>query len=70
MSEVVERVMRAIAEEQHLSWLYDEKACSLCDQSKLDITREHLRRAAVAAIEAMREPTGRLAEYTALGLGA
>lgn len=57
MSDMVERVAKAIAQNQHQSWLYDEKTSSMCDPKKIAAAHEALRNAARAAIESMLEPT-------------
>lgn len=57
MSEMVERVARAIAENQHQGWLYDQEAVAMLDPERVAKARKFLREAARAAIEAMREPT-------------
>ena len=56
MSEMVERVARAIAENQHQGWLYDQEAVAMLDPERVAKARKFLREAARAAIEAMREP--------------
>jgi hypothetical protein len=55
MSEMVERVARAMASKMFLDWLYDEQCCALCDPEKLRAKRQMLEDAARAALEVIRE---------------
>lgn len=68
--DIFEKVVRAIAETQHQGWLYDEAAVALLDPKKVEVQWLHLRAAARAAIEAMREPTEEMKLAGSLDPGA
>ena len=57
MNDMVERVAKAIAENQDQGWLYNERAVAMLDPERLDKTRRKLHAAARAAIEATNYAT-------------
>lgn len=55
---MLDKVMRAIAENQHQWWMYSPDALALCDPIKIEARWSSLRAAASAAIEAMTSDAG------------
>jgi hypothetical protein len=55
MGMIIERVTRAIADNQHQSWLYDDKLCAMCRPDAVADNRRHLEAAARAVIAELRD---------------